>query len=103
MSKCKYLLENAGKVKFDEIAECPRFLDSKQQFILLDDLGCRLAEFGGKLQKFVIDYQNSEISFEDFFDKYYKDLYRAYNLANRAIDSCHEVTYIRFCGKDYLT
>lgn len=101
MAKCKYLVKNEGKTCFDEIDECPRFLNHEEQVVLLDSLGSGLVEFGNDLQSFITNYQDTEVDLSDFFDIYYKPLYRAYFVARRAIENCHTVTYTRFCGKDY--
>lgn len=101
MRKCKYLVENEGKTEFDEIAECPRFLNHEEQVVLLSSLATGLVEFGNDLDLFVSNYQDSEVDLSDFFDFYYRPLYSDYFRARRAIENCRTITYTRFCGKDY--
>lgn len=103
MVKCKYLTENEGKLKFDEIAECPRFLHHEEQCILLDALGVALEEFGSDIQEFVSTYGYTEnlLPIGDFFDLYYTDLYKSYIRMKHGIDRCYKVTYTRFLGENY--
>lgn len=101
MKKCKYLAENEGKLKFDELEECPRFLSHQEQCILLKFLGTELCDFGYRLECFVDEYEDSDVPIDQFFYDYYNPLYHAFRHMEHAMNRCYKVTYTHFLGQNY--
>lgn len=103
MGKCKYLAENEGKLKFDELEECPRHLSGFEQCILLKALATELCDFGDRLEHFVDEYEGNEahVPIGKFFDGYYKPLYKSFRDMEHAMNRCYKVTYTHFLGENY--
>lgn len=72
LSKCKFLIENDGKLGFDEIVECPRFINERDKRVLLDNISDKIRSFGDNLQLFLLE--NPEVDMNIYFDRYYRKL-----------------------------